>query len=40
LADGSVEAFGDPELVARLPRWFQPVEAIERRPGEVAGARA
>jgi DNA-binding HxlR family transcriptional regulator len=40
LADGSVEAFGDPELVARLPRWFQPVQAADHEPREVAGARS
>jgi DNA-binding HxlR family transcriptional regulator len=27
VADGSVEVFGDPELVAQLPSWFRPADA-------------
>lgn len=34
IADGSVEVFGDPALVERLPSWFLPADAA---PGVQAG---
>ena len=49
IADGSVQAFGDPGLIAQLPRWFKPPDdspavgtapmpATKRRVGVSAGA--
>jgi DNA-binding HxlR family transcriptional regulator len=36
VADGSVEVFGDPELVAQLPSWFRSADPTPSR-AEVAG---
>jgi DNA-binding HxlR family transcriptional regulator len=40
LADGSVEAFGDPALIAQLPSWFLPSEegTVESRAALVPAA--
>lgn len=38
LADGSVETFGDPALVARLPHWFRSTDSTPRSlHGPAAG---
>jgi DNA-binding HxlR family transcriptional regulator len=36
IADGSVEVFGDPELVERLPSWFLPPESAVTTPDSYA----
>ena len=38
IADGSVEVFGDPELVERLPSWFLPGDPVPN--GQVDGPAA
>lgn len=37
-ADGSVEAYGDPDLVAQLPSWFRPADAPVNGRGRSAPA--
>jgi DNA-binding HxlR family transcriptional regulator len=43
IADGSIEVFGDPALLERLPSWFEPAEIpkeveADSPPGRVASA--
>jgi DNA-binding HxlR family transcriptional regulator len=37
MADGSIAAFGNPDLISQVPSWFQPVDEsiseVESRPG-------
>jgi DNA-binding HxlR family transcriptional regulator len=40
LADGSIDVFGDPELVGQLPRWFRPVAAEPAMAGVAVTAQA
>jgi DNA-binding HxlR family transcriptional regulator len=39
LADGSITAFGDPELVRQLPAWFRPVDQSVPEDAPRPGAR-